>query len=83
MGIPALFATCIKTLYKPEAGSDDRGWENAMTTIIGISGSLRAQSFNTALLRTAATLMPQGGARLDIASIRGIPLYERKNQDTI
>lgn len=52
-----------------------------MTTIIGISGSLRAQSFNTALLRTAATLMPQG-ARLDIASIRGIPLYDGDVEDS-
>jgi NAD(P)H-dependent FMN reductase len=46
-----------------------------MTRIIGISGSLRAGSYNTALLRTAATLMPPG-ATLDIASIRGIPLYD-------
>jgi NAD(P)H-dependent FMN reductase len=46
-----------------------------MTRIIGISGSLRAGSYNTALLRTAATLMPPG-ATLDIASIRAIPLYD-------
>ena len=46
-----------------------------MTRIIGISGSLRAGSYNSALLRTAATLMPPG-ATLDIASIRGIPLYD-------
>jgi len=43
-------------------------------TIIGISGSLRRGSFNTALLRTAAELMP-GGAELRIESIEGIPLY--------
>ena len=29
-----------------------------MTTIIGLSGSLRAGSFNTALVRAAAGLMP-------------------------
>jgi len=29
-----------------------------MTTILGLSGSLPRQSFNTALLRTAAGLMP-------------------------
>jgi NAD(P)H-dependent FMN reductase len=46
-----------------------------MTRIIGISGSLRAGSYNTSLLRIAATLMPPG-ATLDIASIRGIPLYD-------
>lgn len=46
-----------------------------MTRIIGISGSLRAGSYNTALLRTAAGLMPPG-ATLEIASIHGIPLYD-------
>lgn len=46
-----------------------------MTTIIGISGSLRAGSFNTALLRAASGLMPPG-SRLEMASIRGIPLYD-------
>lgn len=45
-----------------------------MTRIIGISGSLRKHSFNTALLRTAAGMMPQG-CELDIRSIAGIPLY--------
>ncbi|MEO8119193.1 MAG: NADPH-dependent FMN reductase, partial [Rhodoferax sp.] len=46
-----------------------------MTKIIGIAGSLRAGSFNAALLRAAAQLMP-GGASLEIASIKGIPLYD-------
>ncbi len=46
-----------------------------MTNIIGIAGSLRAASYNAALLRTAATLMP-AGATLEIASIKGIPLYD-------
>ena len=45
-----------------------------MTTIIGLSGSLRRQSFNSALLRTAAEFMPEG-ATLEIASIEDIPLY--------
>ena len=45
-----------------------------MTTLIGISGSLRRQSFNTALLRAAADLMPQGST-LEIADISKIPLY--------
>jgi chromate reductase, NAD(P)H dehydrogenase (quinone) len=45
-----------------------------MTRIIGISGSLRKHSFNTALLRAAAELMPSG-SELDIRSIEGIPLY--------
>lgn len=46
-----------------------------MTTIIGISGSLRAGSYNTALLRTATLLMP-AGVSLEIATIHGIPLYD-------
>jgi len=46
-----------------------------MTTIIGISGSLRAGSINSALLRAAAGALPQG-ATLEIGSIKGIPLYD-------
>lgn len=51
-----------------------------MTTIIGLAGSLRAGSFNAALLRAAAPLMP-AGASLDIASIKGIPLYDGDVED--
>lgn len=46
-----------------------------MTTIIGISGSLRRGSYNAAVLRAAAELMPQD-AELRIESIVGIPLYD-------
>jgi chromate reductase, NAD(P)H dehydrogenase (quinone) len=46
-----------------------------MTTIVGISGSLRAASFNSALLRAAAAEMPSG-ATLEVGSIKGIPLYD-------
>jgi chromate reductase len=43
--------------------------------ILGISGSLRKGSFNTALLRAAAKAMP-AGTQVEIASIREIPLYD-------
>jgi NAD(P)H-dependent FMN reductase len=46
-----------------------------MTRILGISGSLRAASFNTALLKAAASLL-QDGDELSIATLHGIPLYD-------
>jgi len=46
-----------------------------MTKIVGIAGSLRAGSYNAALLRAAVPLMPEG-ATLEIATIKNIPLYD-------
>jgi NAD(P)H-dependent FMN reductase len=46
-----------------------------MATIVGISGSLRRNSYNTALLRAAAQLMPDD-TRLQIETIHGIPLCD-------
>jgi chromate reductase, NAD(P)H dehydrogenase (quinone) len=46
-----------------------------MTRILGISGSLRSGSYNSALLRAATAFMGEG-AELEIGSIRGIPLYD-------
>lgn len=46
-----------------------------MIKIIGITGSLRNGSFNTALLHTATTLMPNE-ATLEVATLKGIPLYD-------
>ena len=46
-----------------------------MTKLLGISGSLRRGSYNSALLRAAAKLMPPEST-LEVASIRGIPLYD-------
>lgn len=43
--------------------------------ILGLSGSLRAGSYNTAVLRAAAELAPDDVA-LEIGSIRDIPLYD-------
>ncbi|MGO8917674.1 MAG: NADPH-dependent FMN reductase [Stellaceae bacterium] len=45
-----------------------------VVTTLGISGSLRKGSFNTAALRAAAELVPDGMA-LEIADIGDIPLY--------
>jgi NAD(P)H-dependent FMN reductase len=46
-----------------------------MPTLLGISGSLRAASYNTALVRAAADLMPSG-SMLEVATLHGIPLYD-------
>ena len=46
-----------------------------MTRILGISGSLRAGSLNTALLRAARQLAGDG-IEFDIATLHGIPLYD-------
>ena len=43
--------------------------------VLGISGSLREKSYNTALLREASRLAP-AGMSIEIASIRDIPLYD-------
>ena len=43
--------------------------------ILGVSGSLRKGSYNTALLRAAVGLVPEG-VELEIGSIAGIPLYD-------
>jgi chromate reductase len=46
-----------------------------MSTVIGISGSLRRGSYNSALLRLAAGMAP-AGCQIEIASIRDIPVYD-------
>jgi NAD(P)H-dependent FMN reductase len=46
-----------------------------VTRILGISGSLRIGSFNTALLH-AAQQVAGDGIELDIATLHGIPLYD-------
>ena len=42
--------------------------------VLGISGSLRAKSFNSGALRAAQELVPEGMS-IDIADISGVPLY--------
>lgn len=51
-----------------------------MTTIVGISGSLRKGSVNSALLRAAAELAPDG-TRVEIGDISGFPLYNGDEED--
>ncbi len=46
-----------------------------MTTILGLSGSLRRASFNAGLLRAAAGMTPAGTTILQ-GSIREVPLYD-------
>jgi chromate reductase len=46
-----------------------------MNTIVGISGSLRKGSYNSALLRAAIELAP-AELRIEVGSIHDIPLYD-------
>jgi len=50
---------------------------NGLVTILGFAGSLRKNSYNKALLRAAAELVPED-AELEIFDLEGIPLF---NQD--
>ncbi|TKR33507.1 NAD(P)H-dependent oxidoreductase [Luteimonas gilva] len=50
-----------------------------MVTIVGFSGSLRKGSYNTALLRAAAEMMPAGSS-LETVSIRSFPLYNADDE---
>ena len=44
-------------------------------TVLALSGSLRAQSYNSALLREAVRLAPRG-MTIEIGTIREVPLYD-------
>src|SRR5215469_7781594 len=57
----------------PLGGGRDHGGE--MIKLLGMSGSLRRGSYNALLLRAATQLMPPDST-LEVASIRGIPLYD-------
>ncbi|MDE2369164.1 MAG: NAD(P)H-dependent oxidoreductase [Burkholderiales bacterium] len=46
-----------------------------MTKLLGLSGSLRAGSYNTALLKAAQRLAGDG-VTLDAATVHGVPLYD-------
>jgi chromate reductase, NAD(P)H dehydrogenase (quinone) len=46
-----------------------------VAALIGLSGSLRRASYNTALLRAAASMLPEG-TTLQVCTPHGIPLYD-------
>jgi chromate reductase len=46
-----------------------------MSHILGVSGSLRAKSFNTMLLQACVEAAPVGST-LELATLHGIPLYD-------
>jgi chromate reductase len=48
---------------------------NQQIRILGISGSLRRGSYNTALLRSAAELAPDG-VTVEIFDLKGIPMFD-------
>jgi chromate reductase len=50
-----------------------------MTAILGLSGSLRRHSFNTALLRESVNVMP-AGSTLDVRTLHGIPLFNADDE---
>ena len=49
--------------------------ETSGIKVLGISGSLRKGSYNTALLRAAQQLVPEG-VEIEIFDLKGIPLYD-------
>lgn len=51
-----------------------------MSRVLGISGSLRAGSYNTALLRAARSLAGPG-VEIEVATLHSIPLYDGDLED--
>lgn len=58
------------------------GENQIMTTILGLSGSLRRGSFNAGLLRAAVDLAP-ADVIIDIGSIRDVPLYNADEEEAL
>jgi chromate reductase len=54
---------------------------NKQTLILGISGSLRRQSYNSAALRAAVGLAP-AGAVVEIFALDGIPIFNQDEEST-
>ncbi len=51
-----------------------------MPKLVGIAGSLRAASYNAGLLRAAVALAPKDLV-IDVATIRGIPIYDADEEE--
>jgi chromate reductase len=51
-----------------------------MTRLVGFAGSLRAGSYNRALLAAAAAAMPDGSS-LEVLPIDGVPLYSADTEE--
>src|SRR5690606_7006071 len=54
-------------------------WRNSMIKVLAISGSLREQSYNTALLRTLDSLAPASWD-VSLRIPRGFPIYDEDVQ---
>lgn len=52
----------------------------SQVTIVGVSGSLRRGSLNAALLRAALRVAPPD-VRVEVGTIRGIPLFDQDVED--
>ena len=63
-----------------DAGPDTMGAMAERIRIVGFSGSLRRGSFNSALLRLAPEVVPDG-AELELVSLADIPFYNGDTED--
>jgi chromate reductase len=50
--------------------------------ILGISGSLRRDSYNTVLLRAAASLLPPGAELVMFDRLKAVPAFSEDDEDT-
>ena len=51
-------------------------------TVLGISGSLRRDSYNSRLLRAAAELLPPGAELEEFDGLRDVPPFDEDSEHT-
>ena len=51
--------------------------------IIGMSGSLRARSYNTSLLRAAEQYAPEYGMQINVVDVGSLPLFNEDNERSL